>query len=97
MRILDQLLKQLEREGTVCGSVVSVVGGVRGALVWWAGSEEHSCVVGRVRGAPMCGGRGQGSTHVWWAGSGEHLCVCVKVYVGKTVCRKLRRDRLKFQ
>ena len=69
MRILDQLLNQLEREGTVCGSVVSVVGGVRGAFmcggqsqwsihVWWAGLVEHPCVVGRVRGAPMCGGRG---------------------------------------
>ena len=85
-----------------------MVGGVRGAFmcsglgqgsthVWWVGSGEHSYVVGGVRGAPMCGGRGQGSTHVWWVGSGEHPCVCVKVCVGKTVCRKLRRDRLKFQ
>ena len=72
MRILDQLLIQLEREGTVCGSVVSVVGGVRGALVcggrsqgsihvWWAESGEHSCVVGGVREHPCVVGGVRGA------------------------------------
>ena len=32
--------------------------------MWWAGLGEHPCVVGGVSGAPMCGGRGQESTHV---------------------------------